>query len=105
MWLQAELRHAPYAECCIFHRRRRFGDWSDDEDSDKDSDTGCGDCGKEQGGAAADGVGQGQAVLQKGGVVTSMAEESREPGSNAPLSNGQQEQPGQGSSSHVPGVG
>jgi len=22
------------AECCIFHKRRQFGDWSDDEDSD-----------------------------------------------------------------------
>jgi hypothetical protein len=29
------------AECCIFHRRRQFGDWSDDDDSDADCD--CGD--------------------------------------------------------------
>eukprot|EP01025_Chloroclados_australasicus_P018425 TRINITY_DN19660_c0_g1_i1.p6 TRINITY_DN19660_c0_g1~~TRINITY_DN19660_c0_g1_i1.p6 ORF type:complete len:105 (+),score=7.90 TRINITY_DN19660_c0_g1_i1:173-487(+) len=25
-------------KCCIFHKRRQFGDWSDDEDSD------CEDC-------------------------------------------------------------
>lgn len=26
------------AECCIFHRRRQFGDWSDDDDSDMECD-------------------------------------------------------------------
>ena len=30
------------AECCIFHKQKSFGDWSDD-----DSDDECGDCGKE----------------------------------------------------------
>eukprot|EP00882_Tetradesmus_deserticola_P002466 GHRQ01002627.1.p2 GENE.GHRQ01002627.1~~GHRQ01002627.1.p2 ORF type:complete len:119 (+),score=41.99 GHRQ01002627.1:274-630(+) len=25
-------------KCCIFHRRRQFGDWSDDDDSDGDCD-------------------------------------------------------------------
>lgn len=25
-------------KCCIFHRRRQFGDWSDDDDSDADCD-------------------------------------------------------------------
>lgn len=24
------------AECCIFHMRRQFGDWSDDNDSDSE---------------------------------------------------------------------
>jgi xanthosine utilization system XapX-like protein len=24
----------PCAECCIFHKQRQFGEWSDDEDSD-----------------------------------------------------------------------
>mmetsp|Transcript_35461 Transcript_35461/g.78679 ORF Transcript_35461/g.78679 Transcript_35461/m.78679 type:complete len:118 (+) Transcript_35461:134-487(+) len=23
-------------KCCIFHKRRQFGEWSDDEDSDQD---------------------------------------------------------------------
>jgi hypothetical protein len=48
------------AECCIFHRRRQFGDWSDDDDSDQD----CGDCsqpGKEQGQEAGQQSGQQQA--------------------------------------------
>eukprot|EP00879_Flechtneria_rotunda_P001923 GHRR01002096.1.p2 GENE.GHRR01002096.1~~GHRR01002096.1.p2 ORF type:complete len:117 (+),score=50.38 GHRR01002096.1:330-680(+) len=27
-------------KCCIFHKRRQFGDWSDDDDDD-DSDIGC----------------------------------------------------------------
>ena len=26
------------AECCIFHRRRAFGDWSDSDDSDQECD-------------------------------------------------------------------
>uniref|UniRef100_A0A061SA72 Protein phosphatase 1 regulatory subunit 11 n=1 Tax=Tetraselmis sp. GSL018 TaxID=582737 RepID=A0A061SA72_9CHLO len=30
-------------KCCIFHRRRAFGDWSDDEDSDFECD-----CNKDQ---------------------------------------------------------
>jgi protein phosphatase 1 regulatory subunit 11 len=25
-------------KCCIFHRRRQFGDWSDDDDSDMECD-------------------------------------------------------------------
>ncbi|KAF6259849.1 hypothetical protein COO60DRAFT_965003 [Scenedesmus sp. NREL 46B-D3] len=25
-------------KCCIFHRRRQFGDWSDDDDSDAECD-------------------------------------------------------------------
>lgn len=42
---------AALAECCIFHRRRHFGDWSDDDDSAGDSDGEC-DCGPGQDGAA-----------------------------------------------------
>lgn len=30
------------AECCIFHRQRQFGEWSDDEDSDAE----CDECGE-----------------------------------------------------------
>ena len=29
------------AECCIFHKQKKFGDWSDDE---QDSDTECEKC-------------------------------------------------------------
>ena len=28
------------AECCIFHRQRQFGEWSDDEDSDDEGGEG-----------------------------------------------------------------
>ena len=33
------------AECCVFHRQKQFGDWSDGEDSDSDGADGCEDCG------------------------------------------------------------
>lgn len=42
--------HAPAppcaAECCIFHRQRQFGEWSDDEDSDAECDE-CGEGGSQ----------------------------------------------------------
>lgn len=34
--------HPMNAECCIFHRQRQFGEWSDGEDSDAE----CGECGE-----------------------------------------------------------
>jgi hypothetical protein len=34
----------PAAECCIFHKQRPFGEWSDDEDSDSE----CGECKENQ---------------------------------------------------------
>ncbi len=49
------MRGAPWlcAECCIFHRRRKFGDWSDDDDSDVE---GCADgCDDQQAGGAMQG--------------------------------------------------
>lgn len=27
-----------WTECCIFHKQRQFGEWSDDEDSDVECD-------------------------------------------------------------------
>lgn len=30
-------------KCCIFHKQRVFGDWSDDDDSDMECDCGPGD--------------------------------------------------------------
>lgn len=33
-------------ECCIFHKQRAFGEWSDDDDSDKER----GECGEPGGG-------------------------------------------------------
>lgn len=36
------------AECCIFHRQRQFGEWSDEEDSDAECE--CGEPGSSGGG-------------------------------------------------------
>lgn len=33
-------------KCCIFHRQRQFGEWSDDEDSDAECDE-CGEGGSQ----------------------------------------------------------
>lgn len=40
------LPHPCHAECCIFHKQRQFGEWSDDEDSD--AECGCGPGGDQQ---------------------------------------------------------
>mmetsp|Transcript_21919 Transcript_21919/g.39078 ORF Transcript_21919/g.39078 Transcript_21919/m.39078 type:complete len:116 (-) Transcript_21919:203-550(-) len=48
-------------KCCIFHRRRQFGDWSDDEDSDEECDCPEDPPKGEQGGA---GEGQSSAPAQ-----------------------------------------
>ena len=37
----------PPTECCIFHRQRQWGDWSDDEDSDAECDCPDGDGGEQ----------------------------------------------------------
>ena len=36
-----------HAECCIFHKSRPFGEWSDGEDSDRECDDSCADGGGE----------------------------------------------------------
>ena len=49
-------------KCCVFHRRRQFGDWSDDDDSgDEGAKKGPCDQGKE--GGDVDGGGQQDGAL------------------------------------------
>ena len=41
-WTTYQPNFDPRVECCIFHKQKSFGDWSDDDSDDK-----CTDCNKE----------------------------------------------------------